>query len=404
MNERYIRLLTLPENLHLSGSPVLIAAGALLKDTQSGRVLGQLKLQSISSMQIKAVTVELTPFDTIGEPLGEPVSHQYLDLTALRDEYFGSKEPIYFDNPLTRSYHVVVKEVIFSDNQIWTAPEGPWEPLPKRTSLFNHFQSNELVAQYKRHFGNDCAYLCQAEKDLWYCSCGAVNHQDEAACHRCKRTFTSFQNVDATVLQEEIDEQLAQKKQRKQHFRENIKEHKKAIFVVVVALITLIVIQNVVKNFEHKQNGKNEGFMSFYTYIESKGRFINSRNYRGEFGYWTIAEKGQTKEISYTTRSNTDSRFTVNMDSDSSIASYELYLRQNGTTWTLTGAVDINHYKKDEAITPEIEGHDQSESARKEEFTPICTSYFSSMVMTLSQDLEDYGLNLSLADLGFTSY
>ena len=45
MSERYAKLSHLPENLYMEGSPVIIAAGALLKDNQTGRVIAQLKLR-----------------------------------------------------------------------------------------------------------------------------------------------------------------------------------------------------------------------------------------------------------------------------------------------------------------------------------------------------------------------
>ena len=99
MSERYLKLFSLEENLYIPGSPVLIAAGALLKDTQTGRILGQLKLQSISDQSIKAATVALVPLDTVGNPLGEPVSYQYLDLKVTRDAYWGNQDPI------LRSFH-----------------------------------------------------------------------------------------------------------------------------------------------------------------------------------------------------------------------------------------------------------------------------------------------------------
>ena len=45
MEERYTRLFSLPENLYSAGAPVMIAAGALLKDNQTGKVLAQLKAE-----------------------------------------------------------------------------------------------------------------------------------------------------------------------------------------------------------------------------------------------------------------------------------------------------------------------------------------------------------------------
>lgn len=185
MSERYLKLFSLEENLYIPGSPVLIAAGALLKDTQTGRILGQLKLQSISDQSIKAATVALVPLDTVGNPLGEPVSYQYLDLKVTRDTYWGSQDPIRFSDPSTRAYTASVKEVIFSDNSIWTAPNSAWKALPAKTTLETQLDDFELATQYRMHFGLDCQYAYQTAEDLWYCPCGAINHQGESVCHAC---------------------------------------------------------------------------------------------------------------------------------------------------------------------------------------------------------------------------
>ena len=156
MSERYLKLFSLEENLYIPGSPVLIVAGALLKDMQTGRILGQLKLQSISNQEIKAATVELLPLDTTGNPLG--VSHQYLDLTISRDDYWGSNEAILFPDASTRAYIVKVKEVIFLDNSIWSAPSVDWKALPKKILLEESLNDLELTKQYRLHFGKYCKY------------------------------------------------------------------------------------------------------------------------------------------------------------------------------------------------------------------------------------------------------
>ena len=93
MGERYARLFSLPENLYAAGAPVVIAAGALLKDNQTGKVLAQLKIQNIGDKSVKAATVRIVPLDTVGKPLGETVNYQYLDLNAARDTDFGQKGP-----------------------------------------------------------------------------------------------------------------------------------------------------------------------------------------------------------------------------------------------------------------------------------------------------------------------
>ena len=73
MSERYSRLFSLPENLYAEGAPVVIAAGALLKDNQADKIVAQLKMRNISQKSIKAVTVCIHPLDTVGNSLGEEI-------------------------------------------------------------------------------------------------------------------------------------------------------------------------------------------------------------------------------------------------------------------------------------------------------------------------------------------
>ncbi|MEI3085222.1 MAG: hypothetical protein V8S87_04010 [Oscillospiraceae bacterium] len=94
MAERYTRLYTLPENLYTEGAPLVIAAGALLKDNQTGKVLAQLKYRSICSRPIRAIKVLITGYD-MAKAVVCREEHQYLDLEIGRDEYWGSKEAVY---------------------------------------------------------------------------------------------------------------------------------------------------------------------------------------------------------------------------------------------------------------------------------------------------------------------
>ena len=69
MTERYTYLYHLPRDLYAPGCPVLIAAGALVRDNHTDRYLAQLKLQRISGKPIRSVTVEILPLDAQGRVL-----------------------------------------------------------------------------------------------------------------------------------------------------------------------------------------------------------------------------------------------------------------------------------------------------------------------------------------------
>ena len=65
-NERYINLYNLEKNAYVVGSPVVISAGALLKDTQNDTIIVQLKMTNICNKEIKAVQIIVDGTDSFG--------------------------------------------------------------------------------------------------------------------------------------------------------------------------------------------------------------------------------------------------------------------------------------------------------------------------------------------------
>lgn len=214
MSERYSKLFMLSTSLYAEGAPVVITAGALLKDNQTGRVLAQLKLQSISDKAIKAATVKLEPLDTIGKPLGEPVDFQYLDLNVARDMEFGQKTPIALPDAAARGFKLSVASVFFADNTAWSASGAPWEPLSVPVPLEQALGDVELAKQYRLQYGDDCKYQFAGEKDLWRCPCGALNHKSEPCCHKCQKEAAVFAALDVGKLRASRDRRLETERQQ----------------------------------------------------------------------------------------------------------------------------------------------------------------------------------------------
>lgn len=125
MSERYSRLFSLPTNLYTEGAPVLIAAGALLKDNQTGKVLAQLKFRNISQKAIQSVKVKVNACDTAGCPLAGMDSFSYLDLSVAAGEEFGQSKPIYLPDATTRAFTVEILSVVFADHDVFTPSATP---------------------------------------------------------------------------------------------------------------------------------------------------------------------------------------------------------------------------------------------------------------------------------------
>ena len=211
MAERYTRLYTAENNLYVEGSPVILSAGALLKDNETGKVLAQLKIKSIAEKRIKAVKVTVASYDTVGKPLNGTAEFEYLDLCAGRDEEFGQKTLIPLPNDSARAFSVTVTEVDFDDNSVWSNAREYTDALPKPVDLAGALEDDELVRQYRIHYGQ-VDTLPSEVGDLWYCACGTVNHRDEAECHRCTNTLKALLDCNFDALKAERDKRLAEER------------------------------------------------------------------------------------------------------------------------------------------------------------------------------------------------
>lgn len=239
MSERFTKLFTLPENLYTETSPVLIVAGALLKDGQTGKVLAQLKLKNISSKVIKALTVKLFPKDTTGQVLGDAIDFQYLDLHANRDDDFGSKTPIPFADKTTRSFDVVVSRVIFSDNSEWNETDTAWESLClQQKDISLSLNDEELFKEYQLKFGEVCRYEVIQPKDLWVCSCGHVNRKEEAECHHCHTSLIAFTSLDWDALKQSKEERISKEKQA----AKRRKKHNTIVAAILIPCVLVIAV------------------------------------------------------------------------------------------------------------------------------------------------------------------
>lgn len=129
MSERYTRLFALEENLYSEGSPVIISAGALLKDNQSGAILVQLKVKNISRRRLRAAIVRIFSYDSFGKPTGTE-EKEYLDLMVVRGEEFGQKVLIPVSNAAARSFTATVTCVGFTDGTVWNYADEEQSVLP----------------------------------------------------------------------------------------------------------------------------------------------------------------------------------------------------------------------------------------------------------------------------------
>ncbi|MBQ1235574.1 MAG: hypothetical protein IIX72_01220 [Oscillospiraceae bacterium] len=260
MAERYNKLYSLPGNLYAAGSPVIICAGALLKDNQSGSVLAQLKFRNICDVGISAVKVQVRGFDVSGEEICK-VEHQYLDLNVKRNGLFGAKEAIALPERSVRAYDVQVLAVFFTDGSRYFAEEQLWESIPEQPQLRSKLFDRELIRQYKLESSEKSEYVPMEYKDLWLCACGEVNTEEEENCYSCGENLQQLKdNLNVDFLLEAKNLRLMEEA-KVAAARESSREHSaKIIKRVLMVVLPLIIIAAAVMFFMSRSEQKEADY------------------------------------------------------------------------------------------------------------------------------------------------
>lgn len=244
----FTKLFSLPSDLYVHGSPVVIAAGALQQENESKRVFVQLKLRNMVSKAVKGAVVALQYRDAFGEAVTDTAEYSYLDLAAAEGAFFGEKKLIGLKNSGIRSFEVAVKKVIFDDDSIWEGdPAAKWEPLPALQPLTAVLDS-ELIPYYEREIGTKAVCAPTDIGDLWLCHCGTYNKKTKESCRCGAQRVAVFSALNEELLQER---KAAEEKAREEEARERAEQKaaqvaklKKVLpfYLGVIALIIAAII------------------------------------------------------------------------------------------------------------------------------------------------------------------
>lgn len=220
MAERFERLYKLPDNLYVTGSPVIISAGALLKDNETGNIVTQLKFHSVSEKRIIAVKISVTAYDVSSKELQGVEDYQYLDLNVYIGQYFGSNKAIVMPETITRSFAISDIVVVFSDQTTWNSEKASdFSPIPAKKALQTVLSNPELIKQYQIATNMKARFIPQDTMGLWMCTCGEINGGDH--CTHCTlQKNTVFSTYDISQLTEAMESRLANEKAEKEKITE----------------------------------------------------------------------------------------------------------------------------------------------------------------------------------------
>lgn len=242
MAERYKRLFALESAKYADDAPLIVCAGALLDDRLSHTLMAQFRFKNISDKTISAVKILILPKGAAGNSL-DPVEYMYQNIKAERDEDFGQRTAIVISETSVCSFAVSVLQVIFTDGSIWDGIDSCWDDVKSVQTLQDAYGDKEISAQFAIRYGDDCKFLPQDDRGLWFCACGLVNRNDEAKCHGCRRVYSALKAVNVSSLRSEsLQRQQLEKQLEQEELVENAQKKKSAIRWTIALVPVLAVL------------------------------------------------------------------------------------------------------------------------------------------------------------------
>ena len=276
MNTRFDILYNLPNVLYIQGAPIIIVAGALLKDTMSGSIVAQLKYQSVSDKKISALKIDILPMDVTMQISDKKVEYQYLDLNIRNGQTFGTNKAVIMPQDTTRSFVVSGITVVFSDGEQWSG-DGSFISLKQTGNLKDEFDNDEIIKQYQLETSCHAKFIPIEENGLWYCTCGTWNNK--SICTGCSLTKTKvFEAYDFDRLKklmeiriaEEIEQQDRIKKEnelKKKKIKRNIKIVM-LILLFIAIILALIGVQPYILRYKVNKTIEKGEYIIALDYIE----------------------------------------------------------------------------------------------------------------------------------------
>lgn len=214
MSDKYSVLYKYSENLYAEGYLLLVNKAMLLREKRTGRIYVNFTFTNISEKTVNELLI------SVKVKGAQKMSYSYSQLWATRDMTFGEQIYIPIDITDSDNFEFEINEAIYTDNTSFGIPCVPSVCIKDAPTLSAYFNDAELEKQYRIQFGAECEYFPEEQSDLWICTCGALNHQSEAKCHLCNRSYAAMSSCRGEKLAELTQARMKRENAEKLKFEE----------------------------------------------------------------------------------------------------------------------------------------------------------------------------------------
>lgn len=296
-NSKKIELYTLPAALYTKDSPVLIYSGTLVMDRFSEKVSVALLLRNLDEREVIAATVYIQPYGPWGEPYPQEVIYRYNSLKVAHDQEFGSKKLIPMPDNKVRSFLVFVSEVTFGDYSSWKNEKG-FEPVGRAKPLEEALGGEEAARMFTARYGRDSVFMPLVEKEIWYCTCGAINRSDREKCYNCRRNKDAFQTVNYETLKSDARKRADAEKQENEKAHKKKKEKSRIALRVAMIVLPLLLVAGLISATVPPFLARREAYANAMEVL-SEGKYDEAQQLFEQLGDYLDSKTYAEQEVRY---------------------------------------------------------------------------------------------------------
>ena len=296
-NNKKIELYALPTAFYADDAPVLVYAGTLVMDRFSEKVSVNLRLRNLDEREIIAATVYVQPYGPWGEPYPQEVIYRYNSLKVAHDQEFGGKKLIPMPDNNVRSFQVFVSEVTFGDYSNWHN-EKAFEPIGRAKPLEDALGGEEAAKMFTARYGSDSCVMPLLEKEIWYCTCGAINRNDKEKCYNCRRNRDALQKVNYETLKADARKRADAEKQEEENAQKKKKDKGRLLLKIAMIILPILLAAALIFATVPPFLARREAYSNAQTLL-SAGKYDEAQEMFAQLGDYLDAKELSEKGVQY---------------------------------------------------------------------------------------------------------
>ena len=136
------------------------------------------------------------------------------------------------------------------------------------------------------------------EKEIWYCTCGAINRNDREKCYNCRRNRDAFQKVNYETLKADARKRADAEKQEEAKAQKKKKDKGRLLLKIAMVILPILLAAVLIFSTVPPFLARREAYSNAQTLL-SAGKYEEAQEMFAQLGDYLDAKELAEKGVQY---------------------------------------------------------------------------------------------------------